>query len=68
MVEKSQWETGILLKMHAHCEDDTFNTSKPENCNSLIGSFYYETVTLKLIEEESQCQNKVSCLFFTDIT
>ena len=23
---------------------------------SLRGNFYYETVTLKLIEEESQCQ------------
>ena len=39
--------------------------SKPGNFNSLRGNFYYETVTLKLIEEESWCQNKVLWLFFT---
>ena len=32
---------------------------------SLRGNFYYETVTLKLIEEESQCQNKKLLFFFT---
>ena len=48
-------------------EDYTFDTSKPENFlrNSLRGNFYCETVTLQLIEEESQCQNKVLWLFFT---
>ena len=32
------------------------------------GNFYYKTVTLKLIEEESQCQKSAYfCLFFTSI-
>ena len=43
---------------------DTFDTSKPGKFNSLRGHFYYETVTSKLIEGESQCQNKVMWLFF----
>ena len=30
MVKKSQWKTGILLKMDIYSEDDTFDTSKPE--------------------------------------
>ena len=65
IVKKSHWKTGILLKMYIYSETDTFDTSKPGNCNSLRGHFYYETVTLKLNEEESQCQNKVLRLFFT---
>ena len=48
-------------------EDDTFDTSKPENFNSLRGNFYYETVTLKLIEEENQYQNKVLWCFLTSV-
>ena len=37
--------------MEIYSEDDTFDTSKPGNFDSLSGNFYYETVTLKLIEE-----------------
>ena len=51
--------------MDLYSEDDTFDTSKPGNFNGLRGNFYYETVTLKLIEEESQCQNKALWRFFT---
>ena len=29
------------------------------NFNSLGGNLYYETVTLILIKEENQCQNKM---------
>ena len=29
------------------------------------GNFYHETIFLKLIEEEGQCQNNVLWLFFT---
>ena len=53
MVKKSQWKTGILLKM------DTVKMTHPtlvnlEILNSLRGNFYYEeTVTLKVIVEES---------------
>ena len=50
---------------NGHSENDLFDTSKPRNFNSLRGKFYYETVTLKLDEEENQCQNKVLWLFFT---
>ena len=45
----------------------TMDTSKPGNFNNLIGNFYYETVTLKLIQEESQCQNRVLWLFFASL-
>ena len=62
--EKSQWKTEILLKMDIYSGDDTFETSKPGNSNSLRGSLYYETVSLKLIEEETQCQKKV-CGYFS---
>ena len=55
MVKKRQRKTRILSKMDLYSEDDTFGTSKPGNFNGLRGNFYYETVTLKLIEEESQC-------------
>ena len=65
MVKKCQWKTGMLLKMDIYSEDNTFDTSKPGHFNNLRGYFYYETVTLKLIEEESQCKNKVLWLFFT---
>ena len=51
--------------MDIYSEDDIFDTSKPGNFNSLRCKFYYETVTLKLIEKESQYQNKVLWLFFT---
>ena len=34
MVKKSQWKTGILLKMGIYSEDDTFETSKLGNFNS----------------------------------
>ena len=44
-------------------EDDTFGTTKPGNFNCQRGNFYYETVTLKLIEEESQCEKKC-CGYF----
>ena len=44
MVKKSQWKTGILLKMDIYSKDDTFDTSKPGNFNSLRGNFYYETL------------------------
>ena len=37
--------------MEIYSEDDTFDTSKPGNFGSLSGNFYYETVTVKLIEE-----------------
>ena len=50
---------------NGHSEDNTSDTSKPRNFNSLRGNFYYETLTLKLIEEESRCPNKVLWLFFT---
>ena len=50
---------------NGHREDNTSDTSKPLNVNSLRGNFYYETLTLKLIEEESRCPNKVLWLFFT---
>ena len=33
--EKSQWKTEILLKMDIYSGDDTFDTSKPGNSNSL---------------------------------
>ena len=50
IVKKSQWKTGTLLKLDIYSEDDTFDISKPGNCNSLRGNFYYqETVTLKLL-------------------
>ena len=63
---KSQWKTGILLKMDIYTSEDvTFDTSKPGNFDSLRDNFYYETVILKLIEEESPRQNKVLWLFFT---
>ena len=65
MVKKSQWKTEILSKMDIYSEDDIFDTSKPGNFNSLRCKFYYETVTLKLIEKESQYQNKVLWLSFT---
>ena len=45
--------------MNMFSKDDIFDTSKTGNFNSLRGNFYYETVTLKLIEEDSQFQNKV---------
>ena len=41
------------------------DASQTGNFNSLRGNFYYETVTLILIKEENQCQNKVLQLFFT---
>ena len=31
LVKKSQWKTGILLKMDIYSEDDTFGNSKPGN-------------------------------------
>ena len=31
MGEKSQWKTGILLKIDLYSEDETFDTSKPGN-------------------------------------
>ena len=63
---KSQWKTGILLKMDIYTSEDvTFETSKPGNFDILRDNFYYETVILKLIGEESPCQNKVLRLFFT---
>ena len=31
MGKKSQWKTGILLKIDLYSEDDTFDTSKPGN-------------------------------------
>ena len=44
MVKKSQWKTGILLKIDIYSEDDT---SKPGSFNSLRGilllSCYLET-------------------------
>ena len=45
--------------MDIYSKDDTFDTSKPGNFNCLRRNFYYETVTLRMIEEESQCQIKV---------
>ena len=59
------WKTGILLKMDIYSADSRFDTSKAGYCNSLKSNFFYETVALKLIEEESQCINKVLWLFFT---
>ena len=53
------WKTGILLKMDIYSADSRFDTSKAGYCNSLKSNFFYETVALKLIEEESQCINKV---------
>ena len=40
MVKKSQWKTGILLKIDIYSEDDTFDTSEPGNFNSLRDHFY----------------------------
>ena len=37
--EKSQWKTGKLFKMDIYNEDDTFDTSKPRNFNSLRSNF-----------------------------
>ena len=45
-----------------------FVSSKPGYFNSLRGNFYCESVTMKLIEEKSQCQNKVLRLFLTFLT
>ena len=45
--EKSQWKTGILLKMDIYSVDDRFDTCKSRNFNSLRYNFYYEIVTLK---------------------
>ena len=45
-----------------------FVSSKPGYFNSLRGNFYCETVTMKLIEEKSQCQNKVLRLFLIFLT
>ena len=44
-------------------EDETFDTSKPGNFDSLSGNFYYETVTLKLIEEGAIAKIKCSSYF-----
>ena len=33
--EKNQWKYGILLKMDIHSEDDTFDSNKPGNFNSI---------------------------------
>ena len=50
--EKKLLETGILIiKM-----DIAHFTGKPGNFNSL--KLYYDTVTLKLTEDESRCQKK----------
>ena len=59
------WKTGILLTMDIYSADGRFDTSKPGYCNSLKSNFFYETIILRLIEEESQCINKVLWLFFT---
>ena len=55
----------ILLKTDIYSEGDTFDTRKLVNFNNLRGYLYYETATLKLIEKESPCQNKVLWLYFT---
>ena len=36
-----------------------FHTSKPGSFKSLRRNFYYDTVTLKLIEEKIQCEKRV---------
>ena len=57
-------ETWDIIK-NGHSENDSFHTSKSVNLNSLRCNFYYGTVALNLIEEESQCPNKMLWLFFT---
>ena len=37
-------------------EDGILDTIKTGNLNGLKSNFYYDTVTMKLIEEETQCQ------------
>ena len=52
------------ITKNGHCEDDKFHISKPGNFSNLReGSFYCDTVTLKMIEEEIQCRKSVVVIF-----
>ena len=56
--KESMEENWAIINKNGH---STFHTGKPGDFNSLreeIWLMYYDTVTLKLIENESQCPKK----------